>query len=391
VIGGLKKPIDIYYFDKSDSYDAARDLLNRYKNLNTSEINLKYVDPEKNPVVAKSKGARAFGDIVVDNGGKTVTAKALTEAELTGAIIKSLKTGDRNVCFVQGEGEHALDDTGREGYARFKDALERSNYQTKTISLLDKAEIPKDCTITVVGGPKHDLLRPALDALTNYVAAGGHLLVNLDAAIHFPEENLGDTPELVKTLQAWGITANNDVVVETGPTVQLFGEMAPLVSSYEQHPIVKVMTGNASIFQLARSLDVKSPAEKLFSTGSTSYSLVNPKEGTRLDPDKDKKGPFVLGAAATIGSGATAGRVVVVGSSNWCDNEMLGAPLANRGLLINMFNWLSLDEDLISIPSKEPEDRRLRITSTAPFFWISFVLLPLAVIFSGVSVWWKRR
>jgi ABC-type uncharacterized transport system involved in gliding motility auxiliary subunit len=83
--------------------------------------------------------------------------------------------------------------------------------------------------------------------------------------------------------------------------------------------------------------------------------------------------------------------VVVVGSSNWCDNEMLGAPLANRGLLINMFNWLSLDEDLISIPSKEPEDRRLRITSTAPFFWISFVLLPLAVIFSGVSVWWKRR
>jgi len=56
-----------------------------------------------------------------------------------------------------------------------------------------------------------------------------------------------------------------------------------------------------------------------------------------------------------------------------------------------VMNWLSSDEDLISIRPKEQEDRRLRVTSTAPFFWISFVLLPLAVIFSGVSVWWKRR
>jgi ABC-type uncharacterized transport system involved in gliding motility auxiliary subunit len=92
-----------------------------------------------------------------------------------------------------------------------------------------------------------------------------------------------------------------------------------------------------------------------------------------------------------IGSGSTAGRVVVIGSSNWCANQILGAPVANRDLILNVMNWLSSDEDLISIRPKEPEDRRLRVTSTAPFFWISFVLLPLAVIFSGVSVWWKRR
>ncbi len=72
-------------------------------------------------------------------------------------------------------------------------------------------------------------------------------------------------------------------------------------------------------------------------------------------------------------------------------NQILGAPVANRDLILNMMNWLSSDEDLISIRPKEQEDRRLRVTSTAPFFWISFILLPLAVIFSGVSVWWKRR
>jgi len=292
---------------------------------------------------------------------------------------------------VQGEGEHRMEDTGREGYSTFKDALEKNNYKTQTLSLIEKPEVPKDCTIVVVAGPKRDLLQPELDALKNYVAGGGHLLVNLDAAIDLPDGKMGDTPGLNTLVDSWGVTPDNDVIVDVGAASQLFGPMNPMVGSYEQHPIVRVMSDNATVFPLARSLQVKSPGEKLFSTGNSSYSLTDPKPPIKLDPDKDKKGPFVMGAAATIGSGSTAGRVVVIGSSNWAANQILGAPVANRDLLLNVMNWLSSDEDLISIRPKEQEDRRLRVTSTAPFFWISFVLLPLAVIFSGVSVWWKRR
>ncbi len=99
------------------------------------------------------------------------------------------------------------------------------------------------------------------------------------------------------------------------------------------------------------------------------------------------KGPFVLGAAATIGTGATAGRVVVVGSSNWMANQILSAPVANRDLVLNMMNWLTSDEDLISIRPKEPEDRRLRVTGSAMrvIFLTSVIFLPLIVILSGVS------
>jgi ABC-type uncharacterized transport system involved in gliding motility auxiliary subunit len=46
---------------------------------------------------------------------------------------------------------------------------------------------------------------------------------------------------------------------------------------------------------------------------------------------------------------------------------MLGSrSLANRDLLANMVNWLSSDEDLISIRPKAPEDRPLNITAGAP-------------------------
>jgi ABC-type uncharacterized transport system involved in gliding motility auxiliary subunit len=391
VVKGLKKPINIYYFDKAESYDRARDLLDRYKNLNTSNININYVDPDKKPDVARLEGVHNFGDIIIDNGVKKETAKSLTEEELTGALIRDLKSGARNVCFIQGEGEHTLDDTGREGYSGFKDALEKNNYKTQGVSLIEKPEVPKDCNVVVLAGPRRDLLQPALDALKTYVAAGGHLLVSLDAALNLPDGKLGDTPEINKLLETWGVTPDNDVIVDVGAASQLFGPMNPMVASYEQHPIVRVMSDNATVFPLSRSIQTKAPAEKLFSTGNSSYALVDPKPPVKLDPDKDKKGPFLLGAAATIGSGSTAGRVVVIGSSNWCANQILGAPVANRDLILNVMNWLSSDEDLISIRPKEPEDRRLRVTSTVPFFWISFVLLPLAVICSGVAVWWKRR
>jgi len=60
---------------------------------------------------------------------------------------------------------------------------------------------------------------------------------------------------------------------------------------------------------------------------------------------------------------------------------------------LNTMNWLSSDEDLISIRPKEQEDRRITMTQ-AQLSWVritSQFILPMVVIFAGVSVWLKRR
>src|ERR1700733_1183634 len=72
VTGNLKKNVTVYYFDKSDSYDRARDMLDRYKNL-SSHIVVEYVDPDKKPDVARVEGMHNYGDIIVDNGVKKET------------------------------------------------------------------------------------------------------------------------------------------------------------------------------------------------------------------------------------------------------------------------------------------------------------------------------
>jgi ABC-type uncharacterized transport system involved in gliding motility auxiliary subunit len=393
VTGGLKKPITFYYFDKSDSYDHARDMLDRYQNL-SSNIKVQYVDPDKKPDVARVEGMRNYGDIILDNGEKKETAKSLTEEELTGALVREIKTGAKTVCFVEGSGEHSLTDMDREGYSSLKDVLEKNNFKTQVISLIQKPEIPSTCNILVTGGPKNDYLQPAIDAIKMFVNNGGRALFNFDPILTLSTDKLGNTPMLAALVADWGVTLNPDVVIDLSSASRLFGQFSPIAGTYDQHPITRVMGDNATVYPLARSLDVKSPAVKLVETAEDSFSLVNPKLPVKEeDLTKAKKGPFVLAAAATVGPPAKEGRIVVVGSANYESNQILGAPVANRDLALNIMNWLTSDEDLISIRPKDPEDRRLRLTGNglSVIFLSSVVFLPLIVILSGVSMWWKRR
>ena len=60
---------------------------------------------------------------------------------------------------------------------------------------------------------------------------------------------------------------------------------------------------------------------------------------------------------------------------------------------MNMMNWLSSDEDLISIRPKEPEDRRLTLSRAqmTTVFYSSVIVLPLLDRAAGLGVWWRRR
>ncbi len=390
ITGNLTRDINIYYFNKSESFDQARNMLDRYKNLST-KIHIQYIDPEKKPDVARAEGVRAFGDIIVDSGVKKETARSLTEEELTGALVRSIKTGLRMVCFINGSGEHPLIDTTREGYAAVKDVLEKNNYKTDTVSLIGKPEVPSTCTVIVISGPKTDYIQEAVAAVKKFVEGGGRALVNLDPVLNLPNDKMGDTPNIEAMLAGWGVTPTRDVILDPRSAL---GQFSPVVSAYASHAIVNVMVGIDTVFPLSRSLDVKAPGEKLFGSSAESISLQDPKLPLKeADLDKGPKGPFTLGAAIKVGKAPTQGLVVVVGSSSWLTNSIFGAPVGNKNLVLNMFNWLTSDEDLISIRPKDPEDRRMKVTGNAMWvlFFTSVIMLPLIVILSGVSTWWKRR
>ncbi|MGH9582059.1 MAG: hypothetical protein ACRD4O_03880, partial [Bryobacteraceae bacterium] len=120
---------------------------------------------------------------------------------------------------------------------------------------------------------------------------------------------------------------------------------------------------------------------------------LNTNEVNPADPS-NKKGPFVLGAAGTYNTGNASdpGRFVVIGSSGFLDNSMIGFQ-ANRDLALNTVNWLSSDEDLISIRPKKAEDRRLTVNQSQMnmFFYVDIIAIPLFVIIVGIAIFLKRR
>ena len=399
IVKGLSQPATITYFDKTSNFPVAKDLLDRYTTL-SSKIHLDYVDPDKNPQAARAAGITKYGSTIVQIGEKKQEAKNMTEEDVTGAIIRDLKNNTRTVCFVSGSGEHQIDDPDRNGYLHLKESLSKDDYTVKSISLIEKAEVPADCTVVVAAGPKNDYQQPEVDALKKYVEQGGRAMFLLDPPLKIGKAT-ADNDALTSLLQSWGVTVEKDLLLDQNPVGQLMGvgPQVALVSTYASHPIVNEMKGTATGFPLARSLTIKntdkSTVQKLFDSSDSSFATTKlDSPNVNANDPSNKRGPLTIAAAGSYKTGKenSEGRFVVVGTSIWATNSFLSFN-GNSDLASNAMNWLSSDEDLISIRPKPQEDRKLTMTR-AQFGWVrlsSQFLLPAALLLAGLSVWWRRR
>jgi ABC-type uncharacterized transport system involved in gliding motility auxiliary subunit len=372
ILKGLDRDVTIYVFDRQRGFRARRDLLDNYS-AQTPHMQVRYIDLDGQPVLAKQFGVRNYGTIVVSAGDRHFEAQGETEEGVTNAIVRLLK-GQKTVYFIQGHGERDVESSDRAGYGSIKKQLENENYVTKTVVLLQKLEIPADCSVLVVAGPKNDYLPQETEVIKKYLAGGGRALFLLDP--------MAEIPNLVKLLAEWNVTVRNDLVIDENPIAQVFGtrpEM-PLVIKYGSNPIVQPLARVATLFPLTRSMEI----------GKES------KPGVTFRPGKDTKGPLSVAVAGTVtsesGETKKEGRFVTTGTSLLAANNYLGFQ-GNRDLVMNMMNWLSADENLISIRPKPPESQQLNLTALQmrKLLFGGVLGLPLVIIATGITVWWRRR
>ena len=403
IVTNLKQDVKIYYFDQTARINESRfgpspkDLLERYDNL-SSKVTVEFVDPVKTPKKALDMKITSAGTTIVEVGGRREEAKTLSEEQVTNALIRALKTEKRTACFLEGHGEHDLENSDPSGFSGAKESLESSNFNTKGLSLLEKEpKVPAECTVLVIGGPRTELVQVELDVIKKFIENGGRAIILVDP----PTKNV-NTGALAKFLADLGVKVNNDLVVDLSGIGQLFGAdaLSPLVAKYESHAITREMRNVASLFPLARSVEPgdskeKITVEKLFGTTPRSFGVTDlASRDIKVDPKKDKPGPLTLAVAGTYRGEKEGqqGRFVVAGSSSFASNSALGFG-GNKDLFLNMMSWLSSDEDLISIRPKDPEDRRLTLSAAQmrTIFYTSMITLPLLIIVSGTYVWWRRR
>lgn len=401
LLKGLDRDVSLYVFDRQHSTRERRDLLENYSAA-THRVKLQYVDPDRHPSLARQYGVRTYGTVIVAAGDRHYEAQNDTEEGVTNALIRVLK-GQKTVYFVQGHGERDLDNVDRGGYSRIKKQFENENYQVKTLVLLQKMEIPQDASLLIVAGPQHDYLEQEVGAIKKYIEGGGRAMFMLDPLV----SPRADNPEnLIKLLANWNVTVKNDLVIDQNPIAQLFGtrpEM-PLVIKYGSSPIVQPLARVATLFPLTRSFEVGKNSsagvtvDSLCETSAESYGVADftPKmREVGFRAGKDFKGPLTVGVSGSLSGGGDKkpeGRFVALGTSLLGANSYVGFQ-GNRDLFMNMINWLSANEDLISIRPKPPESQHLDLTTAQMrrILYLAIAGLPLLIVFVGTTVWWRRR
>jgi ABC-type uncharacterized transport system involved in gliding motility auxiliary subunit len=407
LLAALPQPVKAtaFYQDAQGGRETAKDLLDQYAYY-SKQFTYDFIDPDRNPGLAKRYGITSYGTIVLESGNKEEKVLTADEENLTNALLKVIREGKKVVYFLEGHGEHSINSNERDGYAEAKRAIESQNYEVKAVSLLAEGKLPDDAAILIIAGPRKDLLEPELAEITRFIDRGGKVLFLLD-----PE----GAPALAQYLANYGIQVVQGVVVDL--VSRMFGAdyLMPVITSYEQHPITKDFDV-ASFFPLA--LAVKTTEKMPDRVSAQILAKTSPNSWLKHDMDElkaelraegrptfneklDEKGPVSVAAVATVtpqhqGSGEQEpkkARLVVFGDSDFASNNYLNLS-GNRDLFLNTVSWLAEEENLIAIRPKESGQFFSPVTANQQqlIFWLSMLVLPAAVIGSGIATYmWRRQ
>ncbi|MBI3019002.1 MAG: GldG family protein [Deltaproteobacteria bacterium] len=385
VVKSLKDEVKITGFFKAQEKPLFDDLVNKYT-YHSNKIKVNFVDPDKDVVLAKQYKIKKYQTIIVERGKRETRVESLSEEKLTNAMIQVGKDKTPVVYFTKGHQEKEIQDTEREGYAQVRDALKEEGYEVKDVLLLEKGAVPSDCDVLIVAGPQKPFLSKEAEVILEFLKKGGSAMVLLD-------------PESSKL----GIES---ILTQVGITAEEENAASPVVSSYGSHDIVKEQK-LASFYPLSRSLTIAKTLPnaniKVTPIAKTSPSswgeTASIKTGkAKFDEGKDRKGPLNLAVAA---EGSWTGnpnkedelRLVVFGDSDFVNNgsfEFSG----NGNLFLNSVAWLNNDVSTISIrPTAASSGKKLMMTPAdiRLVFVLTVILVPLAIVGSGVGVWWFRR
>jgi len=375
--------------------DHIKDLVGRYQRYKHN-IKLQFVNPDTEPERVRDLGITADGELLIAYRERSEKIQTLSEQSLTNALLRVARQKQHKVVFLSGHGEPDPKGQANHDYGQFDKLLEQKGIEPSTFNLAEKSAIPAHTNLLVIADPQVPLLTGEVHLLNKYVEQGGNLLWLAEPGMTTGLEPLAET---------LGVEFLPGVVVDA--TTRLLGIENPafaIITSYPMHPITREMN-SMTLFPQAVALEVNSPqdwqAKPLLTTLGRSWTEIGPLNGTiRFDKDSDERmGPLDIAYAFTRHrkSGqddeqSTEQRIVVIGDSDFLSNTYLGNA-GNVSLGLKLFNWLNHDDRFIAITARTAGDVNLELSQRAQWL-IAFGFLfglPLILLTSGVTIWWRRR
>ncbi len=422
VVDRLQQPVKLTYFYQGQDQSARRakeivEVMGRRNLL----LQVRTIDPDRQPTLAQTAGVKVYNAALLEADGRRILVRGTDENEIAIGIQRVLRERIVTICYIEGHNEYPVDNyefhthfegslshshneadsavvqTTGHGIGRMRRALEGIGYDVRKIALASQGAIPADCSVTIDAGPRTTYLPAESAALEAYLSQGGALLLMYD--LGFVLE-----PRLEKLMRTLGVRFQQAVVVDPQSHYSTDAEMVA-VTAYERHSITKNVA--YTFFPGVRALELLPPAADIrtFALIASSAESYTKPVAAVTQRQLGSEHPVVAGqtkpqahvfAAAIEGKFAQPGsrpfRAVVIGDGDFASNSFLPY-MSNSDLALSMVRWLAREENNTAIASRIPVPAMILLTKRQmqEIFLVVEILLPLAVIFLGGFIWWRRR
>ncbi len=399
IIKNLKDEINIQVFVSPD-YEyrpAIVDLLQRYQH-HSNKINVQFIDPSFSPDIVRQNNIQQQGEMVIGQGQQQQHVFDLSEQSLSNALVTVSRQSQPWLVFIEGHGERSPYDKSDFGLSTLAQNLESQGIKIRSQNLLDTPDLAENTAALIIASPEKKWLPGEINIVRDYLDKGGNLLWLADPT---------QTESLLPLAEELGIEFVPGTVLD--PNSSMLGVQDPrfvLITDYANHPVGKAAKSVTILAEASAIQKREDSAESQWRyinllnsqpnawVESSQMTSSNFRQQT-YNEGADVPGPFSLGMLIDRDSDTDDGkqqRVAVIGDADFVANSYIGNA-ANLDLGVALINWLAEDDSLITIPIKTSIGTQLTLSKTQSIiigFGFLFAL-PLLLLITGLTLWWRRK
>ena len=403
VLVRLEGPVEITAYAREDAVlrQTVEKIVGRYKRLKP-DIKLHFVNPDTVPDKVRSAGISVNGEMLLRYQGRKEHVKTGTEEEFTNALERLARGSEHLLVFLEGHGERDPFGKANHDLSLWTTQLVSRGFKIQYLNLADVQAIPGNTKVLVIASPTVGLLPGEIALIIEYLLRGGNILWLSDPGSLHGLESLADQ---------LSIEIPSGVVIDFAGS--LIGIEDPTIvlntsSMYPEHAITKTFN-LTTFFPTTASINVRDNEQwntsSLLISGDHTWLETGVLEGEiEYNEDSDLIGPLDIGITLEktiendLGndldepSETIQQRIIVIGDGDFLSNTYVGNS-GNLDLGIRLINWLSNDDDFISIPIKTINDAHFELSLPASVI-IAFgflLVLPLLFLGTGLAIWWRRK
>lgn len=202
-----------------------------------ARISVSFVDPRWDLGSAERlvRSGVKEGSIVFRRGHRTESvsvAGGCDERACVSAIMRvAMPPQRRSVYWTTGHGEASFDTYGAFGMSDIARDVARDGYRNEKLDLASVQQVPPDCALVVVAGPKDEFPRVESGRLEAYLRQGGRMLVLVAT---------DDSRGVLTLLSAWGVRTK----AATFPDARTLSGTDVVVSEFSSHAISEPLQGS---------------------------------------------------------------------------------------------------------------------------------------------------